>query len=347
MLTLVDYSAKSFAVTGDTIAAKNQLKAAGGRFNARLSCGPGWIFSKKDAESVREIIKAHNLGALSEVAQAVSASMKDAGKGRKKGTDTLNGARVYVGTYGAYNSGSLRGAWLTLADYANKGEFLAACRKLHASEHEPEFMFQDWENVPSWMISESWIDGALWDAAPVEDEQPATQSREYIRAALEKVLTPGRDLDYYTKETAVIVEDGERIFRIKKPTIETRFCHPDEPDDEAREWLKRCRTYEFFAGENLAELDRLVELLDGDVSGDLSGLFVFREAYLGTWSFGKNADRYYLTEDSKAEPMTDATRAKLLKGAKAARAAFEKRLRAWWKRYGADKLHCWTYWRDA
>ena len=32
---------------------------------------------------------------------------------------------------------------------------------------------------------------------------------------------------------------------------------------------------------------------------------------------------------------------------KEVRASFEKRLAAWWKRYGADRLHCWTYWRDA
>mgnify|MGYP001375677318 CR=1 FL=1 len=41
---ILDYSEKAVAVIGDTKPIKDQLKALGGRFNFRLSCGPGWIF---------------------------------------------------------------------------------------------------------------------------------------------------------------------------------------------------------------------------------------------------------------------------------------------------------------
>lgn len=44
---IIDYSEKSIAVIGDTKEIKDQLKALGGRFNGKLSCGAGWIFSKK------------------------------------------------------------------------------------------------------------------------------------------------------------------------------------------------------------------------------------------------------------------------------------------------------------
>lgn len=44
---IINYSEKAIAVTGDTKAVKDLLKSMGGRFNARLSCGAGWIFSKK------------------------------------------------------------------------------------------------------------------------------------------------------------------------------------------------------------------------------------------------------------------------------------------------------------
>ena len=44
-------------------------------------------------------------------------------------TATLSEARVYVGTYGKYNNGSLFGAWLDLSDYADKEEFYEACRE--------------------------------------------------------------------------------------------------------------------------------------------------------------------------------------------------------------------------
>ena len=44
MLQVVRYSDKAIAVTGDTRATKDKLKRMGGRFNAKLTCGPGWIF---------------------------------------------------------------------------------------------------------------------------------------------------------------------------------------------------------------------------------------------------------------------------------------------------------------
>ena len=67
-------------------------------------------------------------------------------------TTTLSEARVYVGTYGKYNNGSLFGAWLNLSDYLDKEDFYEACRELHKDEEDAEFMFQDWENVPGELL---------------------------------------------------------------------------------------------------------------------------------------------------------------------------------------------------
>ena len=69
----------------------------------------------------------------------------------------LSEAKVYVGTYGKYNNGSLSGAWLDLSDYSDKEEFYEACRELHKDEEDAEYMFQDYENIPEALISESWI----------------------------------------------------------------------------------------------------------------------------------------------------------------------------------------------
>ena len=74
-------------------------------------------------------------------------------------------ARIYVGTYGKYNSGSIDGAWLNLIDYYSEREFYEACKELHKNEHDPEFMFQDWENIPEALISESWISEEFWSIA--------------------------------------------------------------------------------------------------------------------------------------------------------------------------------------
>jgi antirestriction protein len=73
---------------------------------------------------------------------------------------------VYVGTYAKYNHGDLSGAWLDLDDYSDKEEFLAACKKLHADEEEPEFMIQDKEEVAfDDLVSESYVDGRIWAVA--------------------------------------------------------------------------------------------------------------------------------------------------------------------------------------
>ena len=325
MLQIVDYSEKAIAVVGDTRDYAGDLKKAGGRFNFRLSCGAGWIFPKSFLPAVNEIISKAN------------------------GTPVENplaDARVYVGTYHKYNNGSLDGKWLNLADYANKAEFLKACKQLHKDEADPEFMFQDWENIPSWMISESSISDEVWEQKP-EPEQAGRQTKAEIRAILEKVLPKGRDIDYYTKITAMIVEIEGRFFHFSKPIIETRFCHPDEPEAEANAWWEKCRTYEFFRSENMGAVERDSEILkDKTHFGTLEGLFIYKENN-GLWQFGREADRYYLTKESEATPMDEQTRLALLKATETIAKDFEKRLATWWKRYGADKLHCWTYWADA
>lgn len=74
----------------------------------------------------------------------------------------IDEASVYVGTYGKYNSGSLYGKWLKLSDYADKAEFYEACAELHKHEYDPEFMFQDYENIPKGLIGESWMSDNLF-----------------------------------------------------------------------------------------------------------------------------------------------------------------------------------------
>lgn len=76
---------------------------------------------------------------------------------------TIDSPRIYVGTYGKYNSGSIKGAWLDLTDYADQYEFYDACLELHADESDPELMFQDWENIPAEFIHESGISAEFWD----------------------------------------------------------------------------------------------------------------------------------------------------------------------------------------
>lgn len=55
-LQIIDYSEKAIAIIGDTRAIKDTLKTLGGRFNAHLTCGAGWIFSKTKEATLREAL---------------------------------------------------------------------------------------------------------------------------------------------------------------------------------------------------------------------------------------------------------------------------------------------------
>lgn len=63
-IEVVEYSEKAVAVFGDTKAIKEHLKELGGRFNPSLSYNrnkrAGWIFSKKQADKVRELFTPAN-----------------------------------------------------------------------------------------------------------------------------------------------------------------------------------------------------------------------------------------------------------------------------------------------
>ncbi|EDT6893033.1 antirestriction protein ArdA [Salmonella enterica subsp. enterica] len=65
---------------------------------------------------------------------------------------------VYVGTYHKYNCGSIFGKWFDLTEFDGREDFYEACQALHADEWDAEFMFQDWEGIPSQFVSECSID---------------------------------------------------------------------------------------------------------------------------------------------------------------------------------------------
>ena len=71
--------------------------------------------------------------------------------------------RVYVGTFGKYNRGSIAGKWLNIKDYKTVDDFYKACRQLHSNEYDPEFMFQDWEYIPNSFIGGGWINPKLFE----------------------------------------------------------------------------------------------------------------------------------------------------------------------------------------
>ena len=59
-MNIVNYSEKSFAVTGETKEYKEDLKKLGGKWNSNLSCGAGWIFNVKSKYEVDKFVKLKN-----------------------------------------------------------------------------------------------------------------------------------------------------------------------------------------------------------------------------------------------------------------------------------------------
>lgn len=57
-VNIINYSEKAIAVIGDTKPIKDKLKALGGKFNFRLSCGAGWIFPKTKLNEIQTALTA-------------------------------------------------------------------------------------------------------------------------------------------------------------------------------------------------------------------------------------------------------------------------------------------------
>lgn len=70
-------------------------------------------------------------------------------------SDCEGAPSVYVGTYGKYNAGSIDGMWVDISTFNYEEDFLEFCRRLHADEYDPEFMYQDYESFPEDFYSES------------------------------------------------------------------------------------------------------------------------------------------------------------------------------------------------
>ena len=70
----------------------------------------------------------------------------------------LSEARIYVGTYAKYNTGSLQGEWVELSDFYDLDGFIEHCAEIHKDEKEPEYMFQAWEEIPEGLIDEGHLE---------------------------------------------------------------------------------------------------------------------------------------------------------------------------------------------
>ena len=109
-VTVCKYSEKAIAVIGDTRPFADVLRANGGRFNARLTCGPGWIFQATKKDIILETLKAaganvsesDTVPARNSGNSGNSSTRRNGGTGRNSGgyPDTAIGGQKVVIEYG-------------------------------------------------------------------------------------------------------------------------------------------------------------------------------------------------------------------------------------------------------
>lgn len=58
----------------------------------------------------------------------------------------------------------------------DREEFYEACREIHKDETDPEFYFQDWEDLPDFMISKSSLDECIFEYLEVMEEMDDTRT---------------------------------------------------------------------------------------------------------------------------------------------------------------------------
>lgn len=178
----------------------------------------------------------------------------------------MSNPKVYVGTWGKYNRGSIAGGWLALNDCKDYQEFLRKCKTLHRGERDPEFMIQDTEDFPDglscgdWLSEQDFLDvkQAVSEGDDYLSDDGGQTMAERLRLALlaqmgvatAKVQKPMGDkalleeymqeyrkvwgddqrmLDYCRKEfsSAVRLTNGGILY-FNKPRIDSSFCFSDE-----------------------------------------------------------------------------------------------------------------------
>ena len=87
---------------------------------------------------------------------------------------------LYVGTYGKYNEGSLRGLWIDLTSFSDYDEFIDFCKAIHADEYDPELMAQDYECFPRDFYHEGFISQEDFDNILEYSEMCEKYSKEAV-----------------------------------------------------------------------------------------------------------------------------------------------------------------------
>ena len=111
-VTVCKYSEKAIAVIGNTRPFADVLRANGGRFNARLSCGAGWIFQATKRDCIIEALKA----AGATVSKSDTVPVRNSGNSSNSSTKRNSSTRRNGGGY----PDTAMGGQKVVSEYAEK-----------------------------------------------------------------------------------------------------------------------------------------------------------------------------------------------------------------------------------
>ena len=175
-------------------------------------------------------------------------------------------------------------------------------------------------------------------------------------AEIYKVFGAQDMVDYCVKKVPSIIEMPEGgLFVFEKPKIKTHFCFGEDGGESYNQACNMAynvaRTERYFMNANLRDIDAKIADLKGRYAGGGEYIRAKYKVYDKSdliWGY-LIAPRSWREQvrDYLSDPLTDADTKALIALFKSERAKFEKRLKAYWKRYGASKLKTWTYWENA
>ena len=298
---------------------------------------------------------------------------------------TILDAAVYCGTYKKYNEGSLDGGWLHLGRYQNGAAFLEACKKLHAYESDPEFMYQDSEYLPDEFYSESCIYPEVFEVIQAIKQMNPDKQAAFAdfcergacipdRFDVEEILltykpnkkprktAQSEDMKefselfktwYYLDHTAEALKVDEKHFiTFDKQDIEKSFCfgwscQGGMTYEEAADMCHNFSEADFKAG-NLKRFDnKYIHRLKAIKEKQIK----LKREYVTSKESG--AEIMYITTDRDVSgditlSAEDSNRLREAYKQKVQdlRNEFEKRLDAYLKKYGLSKIRRWTYCAD-
>lgn len=129
-----------------------------------------------------------------------------------------------------------------------------------------------------------------------------------------------------------------------KESIETRFCFADEgPQYEIYKDLmsEEERLKRYFFNENIKKIDEVIKVFEKKDEYYIPACWIYKSGICKPTWLRDDRDR-----EINHKILNEQDRQAILEVLKEKKEDFIKRLNTWWKRYGADKLHTWTYWAD-